>query len=374
MSKPLFSAVELKAHEDAQQALEAKRDRDRPSGGSWDTYWKQREALNNAHEIETARRAQARAQEFLDALIVLVGNRGAKYLEFEAAFEESDTIDVRNAIRDANTPEARRALYTILKALTEIPKSWATSAFMRFLRGTGKQKDSKYHGAGTFGVLFGWKEGEVKNICEVITGRGPFSRVLMSYANMYDEITDAANKSYNMDVDDPDYVEVDHNARNFATNVARDTDFLNKLCQMLDAQGLGDVPTPADAKPKKVRKIKQFHSGDIITKSNLRDLPLPAHVRIPVERRDDENSVAGQPFKWLDATIEQVVIQLGTGEYTYAIVPPGKGKTAYPRHKSYPTTAHKRSLEGATFLGEWDGKIEKTKTMDIKFYYRVKGK
>jgi len=355
MSQPLFSLDELTAHKQALAALDAKW-RDGQGQGNFNKYWEQKQATERAHQVEQTRRAQARPEEYLDALLVLVGNCGGQYVEFDDAFAKSAEPKYRLAVQTANTPETRRDLFTILKALTEVPRSWATSAFLRFLRGTGKQKDSKYHGAGTFGIRYGWKEEEVKNICSVLTEGGwrqnPYCAAIMSYADVEEEIRD-----------DPDFEVVDRSAKFSATRADRDVSFLEKLCTILDGWGLGPVPTPADVKPKKDRKPKIFHSGDIIKKSNLRDLPLPAHVRIPIERLDEPTK------QWVDATIEKVVTTLIDGGYCYAVVQPGN-KIAYP--DSAYSIGSKTDLIGATFLGEWQGDIAKKKTMRVTFHYRRK--
>lgn len=353
----LFTPTELKAHKQKLSALENKRQKlDRNDNTAWRKLWDEQDAINKAHQIETIRRAQARPNDFLNGLLVLVGNRGASYLEFDTAFDHSTDPKVTKEIIAANTPEARRNLYTILRALTEVPKSWATSAFCRFLRGTGKQKDAKYHGAGTFGVRYGWKEQEVEQICRIITSRGMYADCLMSYADVADEIHNA----------DPDFEIVDYHTTFTATRVERDVTFLNTLCKLLEGQGLGPVPTPAPVKPKKARKIKVFKSGDIVRKKDLRDLPLPAHVRVAIERR------ATFDDPWTEDSLELVVIGLNDGGYfEYAVVTPN-AKTAY-KESEYCSTKRKDFIDGATFLGKWTGEIAKKKIVSLKFSYRKKG-
>jgi hypothetical protein len=347
MAKALFTKKEIDKHEAKVAALKWNRD----DGTPWNEYWSQVEALRRAHLIEQVRRAQARPEDFLNGLITLVGKRGGQYIVFEHAFASAGSRDIKKLIKDADTPETRRSLYTILQALTEVPKSWATSAFVRFLRGTGKQKGSKYHGAGTFGSDYDWKEREVKGICDVmIGGHNPYSKVLVSYADVEQEIRDA-----------PDYEIIDYDTQFKATRVERDVEFIEQLCKMLEARGLGPIPSPKAKKAKKARKPKNFKPGDIVRKSTLRDLPLPAHVRIPIERYDE-------PAKqWVDATLEQVVIEIGTGRYHSALIQPGT-KRAYPDNP----WAYKDDLYGATFLGKWEGSVAKKKKMKLKYRWRAK--
>ena len=361
MSNPLFTKEEIAAHQRKLGELEMAWQTARDNGGSFENYWSQRTALQRGHEIEETRRAQKRPHEFLDALLLLVSSRGVEYVEFNAAFSNSSDPDYRKRITLANTPETRRNLFTILKALSEIPKSWATSAFIRFLRGTGKQKDAKYHGAGTFGVRYGWKEEEVQAICQVLTGNrwsnNPYCRMLMTYVDVESEIAE----------EDPDYDLVDYDAKFSATRANRDVAFISALCEILDAQGLGPVPVAAEEKPKKERKVKQFHSGDVIKKSNLRDLPLPAHVSLPIERLDEASK------QWLKSTLEIVVTGLLPGRYTFAVIKPG-GNIAYTT-SNYTSRYgdYKDHLIGATFLGEWSGKIDNKKHLKINYQCRSPG-
>ncbi|RJR12835.1 hypothetical protein C4588_01665 [Candidatus Parcubacteria bacterium] len=347
MPNPLFSPAELNEFSNKKALLEKE--------PNWERRWSQIRAIESSFEILQKRRAQERADEYLNALLILVGTRGATYVNFELAFSDSDSSEILDALKDADTPETRRNLYTLLKALSEIPKTWAMSAFVRFLRGTGKQKDAKYHGAGYFGVSYGWKEDEVSNICRILTDRTPYSKVLMSYADVQEEIDRA----------DPDYEIVDRSDRFAATRVERDKEFLETLCEMLEQRGLAAPATPAEAKPKQPRKVKVFKSGDIIKKSTMRDMPLPAEVRLQIEKLDTASN------QWLASTLDVVVTSLN-GYYSYAVVPPGS-KTAYYTGGCY-NSLRKEDLIGAIFLREWDGKVESSekKTVKLNFNWRRK--
>ncbi len=349
MAQPLLTDVE---NNDYETKLEdARRNRN----------WQDSEPIRKAWLVKQVQRAQARPDEYINGLLVLVGSRGTQYLDFLGAFSKNDEPDVVAAVKANDTPEARRNLYTILRALTEIPKTWAKSALIRFLRGTGKQKGSKYHGAGTFGTDYGWKGNEVENICEVIAGgegyaAANYCSVLMNYRDLYDDISQAANN---------DYEEIDIDARNYATNVDRDIEFLKECCDILEVRGLGPVPKPTPKKAKKPRKVKEFKSGDIIRKGTLRDLPLPAHVQVPIQRYDEENK------QWLDGHVmEQVVIALGNhGYYQCALVDPQTGR-AYPMN-AYSSSEPKDDLVGATYLGAWTKPIAKKKILKPKFQWRA---
>jgi hypothetical protein len=237
------------------------------------------------------------------------------------------------------------------------------------LRGTGKQKNSPYDGAGLFGTSYGWKGAEVEAIAKVVAGDNwgsyaTYSSVLMSYKDMYNEISQAANE------DGYDVVDID--VRNYATNADRDIEFITKCCTWLRDQGLADKPAPKAKKPKKPRKPKVFKEGDTIRKRDLRDLPLPALVEIPIQRWNKE--IRGWDTQSTE-TIKHVVIALGNdGYYHFALVEPKSGR-AYPTGSlwggSYPTR-HKDDLDGATYLGKWTKAIAKNKIVRLDFTWRVK--
>lgn len=254
-----------------------------------------------------------------------------------------------------DTPATRRALYTILRALTEIPKNWATSAFVRHLRGIGKQRGSKYHGAGTLGADYGWTEREVSGICGILTQADQrYCQVLMSYADVAKEIEET----------DPDYEIVDQvTAEYIATRAERDVEFLHRLCEMLEARGLAPVPEPAAKRPTKPRKVKQFKSGDLIRSRTLRDLPLPAHVRVVIEKQHDGSN------QWLGATMDLVVAALQNGGSYDAFVVDTKGTRAYRPNLGWDLES-KEWLDGATYLGPWTGELDTKKTIKINFRYR----
>lgn len=357
MSEPLFTKKELVAHEAALTAHEKEHNRTK---SDWGTYWAERENLVKAHQLVGIKRAQARAREYLDGLLVLVGSRGQEYLRFEHAFASSDDPKIKKKIAECNTPEARRTLYTILKALTEIPHSWATSAFTRFLRGNGKQRGAKFHGAGLLAVEYGWKGNEVEAICKPITSdRDPYSRVLMSYVDLTEVEREVKEK-------EPDY-EVGTDLR-FAACARRDKEFLQKLCGMLEAEGLADIAAPVLKEPPGPHVPKVFKAGDIIRRKDLRDLPLPAHVRIPVERLPTGMSWSdSKPGDWTMSTIDQVVQHIGNqGNYTFASI----GNDPNTAHIESFNWKDKSWLDGATYVGPWKGK-KVTAPLKINFVFRL---
>lgn len=349
MGTPLFTEEELAERKAAFSRLDAQR---KELGTTFDEYWKQRQALEAAQLSEVVRRTQARVEEYLNGLIIVVGSRGESGVSFYEIFSNADTESFIALLAMHDTPEVRRDLYTILRGLSEVPRSWARSAIVRFFRGTGKQAKATYHGAGLFGTRYGWKTREIDLVCQWMVDT-LYGRPLMLFAAARDELIDA----------DPDY-EIRSETNEFAvTRFDRDAAFTQKLCEMLEARGLGPVPAPASQKPKKPRKVKEFKSGDVIRRRQLRDLPLPAHVRIPIQRFDEESE------QWLDATIEHVVLKLWDGGvYEYALVAPN-GKAYTKAYSLSYMTQEKAWLEGATFLGPWTGDLV-GKHLKLNFRHR----
>jgi len=352
MADPLFTKKEREHQKNQLESLEKK-----ASGENFSRYWAERESLGRAFKIEEVKRVQARADEYLNTLIIMVGYRGSKYIDFESAFSQSDSDLLKKELAKADTSENRRFLYTILKALIETPSSWGKSAFARFLRGNGKQKGAKYHGAGMFGVDYGWKGDEVNNLCTILVGESyrdqPYARPLMSHVSheqIEREMTEA----------DPEFEVIDHGAIYKATRVEKDLEFIQKLCDKLEAKGLAAVPAPKEQKPSEPRKVKVFKAGDVIRRRDLRDLPLPAHVRISIEKQDTDSG------QWLKCTIEQVVLRLNdSGHYSCARVEPDKNRAF-----GLDRFEEKYWLDGAVFLGVWKGSLIKDKELKYNFHYR----
>jgi len=353
MAVPLFTEQELAEHKDRCDAV-WKEWRGGSNKRSWEECSAESEALRMAFRVETARRIEQRAEEFLNGLLVSVGSRGTKYVDFHKAFSESDTEEMKNLVLLYNTPESRRTLYTILRALTEVPTTWGRSAFMRFLRSTGKQKGKQYHGAGALGADYGWIEDEVRVFCyNVADAYSPYAKVLMSYADVEKEIREV----------DPDFEVADYTAKFAGTRAERNIPFIEKLCTLLEEQGLADVPIPKEKSPQKERVPKVFKTGDVIRRNTLRDLPLPAHVRIPIEKLDEGSG------QWLPSHMEQVVTVLGKQGHYIGLPIANDGKA----YEGWYDWHGKDWLEGAIYLGPWNGEIMKGKELRIKFKFRRPG-
>ena len=277
MAEPLFTKEEMKAyHAKAQEFWDSRAD------DSWD----RREALKNAHNVKRALRVRQRAIPFLEGFIILVGSKGSEVADLYTWYEQAGTEDGQFLLDQHNTPENRRVLYTILRALGEIPKTWARSAFGRHLRGQGKQKDTGYYGNGVFGAGSGWTQRELDPILIAMAdGNNASSEVLVYLDPQFADYPDA-------EMFEAAYAAASGDANPFAmTLVHRDTEFINVLCGTLEHMGLGpEMDKPAPKRKPKTRKPKVFKVGNKVTARNKRDL-LPGATIKP--EKWDEHRIGG---------------------------------------------------------------------------------
>jgi hypothetical protein len=125
MGQHLFTKEELEAYQSRMAAIDelhGYHDR-KQKEFNYDKYAADREACKQAHEIEIIKRAQARPDDFLNALLVLVGNRGSTYVPFESAFANNDDPQLVAQIKQHDTDENRRWLYTLLRGHRETSQS-----------------------------------------------------------------------------------------------------------------------------------------------------------------------------------------------------------------------------------------------------------
>jgi hypothetical protein len=377
-ASPLLSEMEIAAY---QQRI---KDINEAAGGHAGSSDPNRQMLRLEVSTEIGRRVAERADEFLDGLMVIVGQRpqvqawsGSGSQLFHAVFATSHMSETIAEIARHDTPENRRDLHTILKALSETPKSWGRSAFVRFLRNQGeqsKEKYSKYYGQGMLAKEYGWTGPQVTGVCELImAGRddgyqvtyGSFSSVLNSFVDVESEIRQ----------DDPDFDNTDYSAIFKASRANKNTALLETLLQKLEERGLADPPQPKEEKPKATRTPVAFEPGKIIRKGNLKDMPLPAKVRVTLEVKDDFKDK-----EWRKEEVTWVVTErlIGSGAFRCFRAGP---ETADPKaQKAYASDGYRSGepnefLYGAEYLGPYEGKLDNKPKLQYKFSdYRYQGR
>lgn len=121
--------------------------------------YQRRQDVQDAFRTEGLRRARGRSDDLVNVLLIALHERGTRTLTWNDAFAG----DVAERLAQADTPEARRQLRTVLDGLRGAPNSWAKSATARFFRGTGQQGKppwSERPGVGALGKSHGWKQYE----------------------------------------------------------------------------------------------------------------------------------------------------------------------------------------------------------------------
>ena len=306
----LFTAAEDQQWADRRKAIENQYHEpnpDRPGHmrvrrGEWDAYWAARESVDNAYKIVRARRIQANPRPLIDALLLVLATKGGAVLDVLGCYSAPQPSPV------GLTDRTRRELHTMLAALRDCPKTWAKSAFMRMLRGTGAQKTYAHEATGTFGTGSGWKTRELDCVADPLFN-GVSSEVFVWYdprINDYpdEEMWEAAFATGG-------------NGNPFAfTLVEKDKEFINKVLALLEADGIGG-PLPKPTRKGK-GKTKQWKVGDRVSSGNIRLLPVGAEVSVHLFQRDffdpSKPSSTSRPA--------------GT---TYIFKGPGKRKSTYTR-------------------------------------------
>lgn len=369
---PLFTEAEKRAWKKKFADIKAEY-KDKPDSNEQERAAEK--GVAHALKAEVSNKVLERAENLVDGLLFIVGKRGAEYLRFRALFTFAKDPQVVARIEEANTPENRRELYTILRAFSEIPKSFGCTAFIKYLRGTGKPGQPKYakHGQGMFAKEYGWTTDQVKRVCEFLMGYhyehkphfGSYQSVVNSYADVQDEIYK----------DDPD-LDKDgaYKATFAATRAEKNIPLLEKMIAILEERGLGPIPTPKKTGPKKKRVPKKFKPGDKIRRGNLRDLPLPALVKVPV-RKIPEDRTKGKDKEPEIVHLEWVVTALTKGGEFQCFF--AGRKTTNPKDRTaalspgWAGLETKEYLYGAEYLGPWEGrKLDPSKqAKNLKFNF-----
>ncbi len=202
-------------------------------------YEERREEIKKAKLAESATRAQKRPDEYINGLLIIVGNRCQKALRFEHVFTLSAERQFKQDLTAVDTPANRRTLHTLLSALASIPEGWSRLDFRRFISGTGEQGKSKnnYPGRGILGKNSGWLPGQIDFLTELIVGEASdFANVLRRHAPV--TITPPQHKpemvveGFVLAGGPEPYSERE------PRHTPRDLEFIRVLCQKLEARGL----------------------------------------------------------------------------------------------------------------------------------------
>jgi hypothetical protein len=235
MSDPLLTQKEERAVASKTEALDAQwsaRDI------SWNELSQERTAINEADTALRVERAQERAEEYLNALLVMVGSRGTKALSFADAFALSDDTAVSADIETHNTKENRAVLHNVLQGLAAMPHEWNTLDTRRFFMGKGEQGKSKYDYPGRR-ELKDWPEPSVTLICNLLVEDNSLYAQTLRTQGTY-ELPEPKKTAPDFENDQftiSERVDTTMEPRKRETS-PRNVEFIQKLCQILQERDL----------------------------------------------------------------------------------------------------------------------------------------
>jgi hypothetical protein len=331
----LFTDAEVAEWERREREAYAER-----PGDTWNSRWKRKSAISVSYRNEKLARMRARPERVLRAIVTHAGERARVGVTSDELWGDESLLAERYL--RANTPETRWLVRTMLSALLVVPRSWALSATTRFFRGIGKQKDAKYPGAGLFSADRGWTEREVGALVAMFYS-GEVGALFME---------DVSVDSYG---EDGHEVMEDGGNRFAATRKDRSDGFIRDLIDRLDAEGVVAPVVPAKPEPKP-RKARTFAPGDVVTRTNLRDLPAGSHLRMVVVVYDYGHGA--QEFGAQESTFEMVFVSRETGTAQMRPVMAGKAFASrlFPSSNLY-AEGYNHNEVTTTYLGPWAGEV-----------------
>lgn len=343
---------------------------------SWQDYDRQRNAVENERMTAIVEAVKQRSVEYVDALLLLVGSRGAKPLDFYKAFSLSADPAVREDIATHDTPENRRLLHSLLGALAEMPADWNEIDYRRFLTGTGEPKKAKYDypGKSMLKKGSGWTGVQIDFVCKQLAGdESLYAKVLRLHEAPQEAVAEEAEEpevEVDVEIDPENYFDVE-DSRSVSSyepepkpEIQRNKEFIASLRRMLEERGLAEAPSkPA----KKSAKVKEFKVGDAIKKADLKKLPLPAHIRVNLDRRVSPED------PWCKEPLEQVITALnedGSYSYLWATFSLEKHGELVGHADPENPTLPQELVHGAMYLGPWEGSEELG--LPDEFWFEVK--
>jgi len=343
MAKPIFSADEI-------SAFNAKLKEIKTDKLSFQDFKSQETAENSVHNAffaqAVARIRKDRRDDLLNYLLIIVGTKGERSdIKVWQGFSHADDEVYLNILKGCNTPLNLRFLHMFLKALLVAYRSWALTAFVKFLRGNkvAGGKANELEGYGSFHKDSGWTESEVSAVAEVLFNEwGLVSKLFMKYDS---ELTDRVYTESQENWDVP------YSAQFAATKRTVNTEFIKELISALEKRELAPIPTnPKKAFKPRVPKV--FKPGDIIQKNTISDLPPLSIVEIKVTarmKRSEENA---------PSTVQIVLVSTPKPRFYLNIWRIVDGKAYLTGHDTYVFDHDRKSLEGATYKGQWEHGVQ----------------
>ena len=346
MAKPIFDAAEL---QDFQKKL-TEIENDKLNFPDYENRESAQNCIRNAFFAQAVSRIrQNRLNDFINYLLLLVGSKGEKAnIRVWDGFNLADDEKYIDLIKQFDTPLNRRYVHMYLKAILVAYRSWALTAFVKFIRGNkvAGGKANQLEGFGYFHKDSGWTEAQVHAVSDVLfSSWSATAKVFMQYdPKLSERVYEESEKNW----------EIPYSAQFAATSRTVNEEFIKELIAMLEKSEL--APLPTNSKRAFAPHVpKEFKENDLIRKNTICDLPPLSIIEIKVIAR----MKSGEPN--LPETVQIILVTPPAPRCYLNIWRIADGKAYLPYRDHYMFDYDRKSLEGATFKGIWENGVQAQK-------------
>ena len=342
MTKPIFSPEEISAFKEKLQEIET----DKLNFSDYESRKTAKNTVLNAFFAQAISRIRKdRMDDLLNYLLIIVGTKGESAdINIWHGFSNSDNEMYSKTLKKCGTPLNHRYLHMFLKAILVAYRSWALTAFVKFLRGNkvAGGKSDKIEGFGYFHKDSGWNELQVKNVASIFFDENStVSKLFMQYdSELMDKVYAESEKNWN----------IPYSAQFAATSKIVNKEFIEELISLLEKRELAPMPTD-QKKQFKERVPKVFKIGDIIQKNTISDLPPLSIVEIKVTMRMKSGD------KNIPSNVQIVLVETPKPRFYLNIWRIVDGKAYFP-HSVYDFDCDRKALEGAVYKGQWEQGVQ----------------
>ncbi|MFA6514466.1 MAG: hypothetical protein WCT50_04250 [Patescibacteria group bacterium] len=346
MAKPIFNETEISTFNSKLQEIQ----NDKLTFPDYKSKENATNCVINAYFAQAVSRiCKDRMDDLLNYLLVIVGTKGGRAdINVWQGFADCDNEIYTDILKECNTPLNLRYLHMFLKATLVAYRSWALTAFVKFLRGNKVSggKAEQLEGFGYFHKDSGWNELQVKAVGAVFFDEWSIiSKLFMEYdSELTDRVYEEGQKNW----------DIPYSAQFAATSRIVNKEFIQELISLLEKRNLAPIPTnPKKAFQPRVPKV--FKPGDIIKKNTISDLPPLSIVEIKVKMRlkHGGNNVPG--------TVQIVLVETPIPRCYLNIWRIVEDKAYLPGNDTSTFDRDRQALEGAIYKGLWEYGVQAQK-------------
>lgn len=346
MAKPIFSDEEITAFKSKLAEIE----KDKLTYPNYEDRENAIKCVHNAFLAQAVSRIRKdRIDEFLNYLLIIVGTKGERAdIKVWLGFSDSDNEIYSMIVDEYNTPINNRYLHMFLKAILVAYRSWALTAFVKFLRGNqvAGGKANELEGFGSFHKDSGWSELAVKRVSEVLFDENSIvSKLFMEYdSKLSSRVYEESQKNW----------DIPYSAQFAATSKIVNREFIEELISLLEKRDLAPIPkNPKKAFKPHVPKI--FKPGDVIKKNTICDLPPLSLIEISVKMRltrGEENRKGSIQIVLVNPPVPRCYLDI------WRVI---GGEALLPANDYSTFDRDRNNLEGAIYQGQWQSGVQAQK-------------